>query len=48
MKKCTRCKGKGWRILIVGPHIVDGGQATPGGKAKYDCRLCKGTGKKSK
>ena len=43
--KCSRCRGKGYRYLIVGPHIVDGGQAVPGGKARYDCRLCGGTGR---
>lgn len=46
-KKCPRCKGVGWRMLTVGPHIVDGGIAISGGKAKYDCRLCRGTGKTS-
>lgn len=42
---CPRCRGKGYRYLIVGPHIIDGGQAVPGGKARYDCRLCGGSGK---
>lgn len=46
--KCKRCKGKGWRWLTVGPHIIDGGQAVPGGRAKYDCLLCLGTGVEQK
>lgn len=48
-KKCPRCKGKGFRMLIAGPMIL-GSQGSPGGKARYDCRMCKGTGrvKKSK
>jgi hypothetical protein len=43
-KKCPRCQGKGYRILIVGPH-TEYGIGVPGGPARYDCRLCKGTGK---
>lgn len=42
--KCPRCKGKGYRYLIVGPMIL-GNQGSPGGQAKFDCKLCKATGK---
>lgn len=41
---CPRCQGKGYRYLVVGPHVIDG-QGVPGGRAKYDCRRCAGTGK---
>jgi hypothetical protein len=43
---CPRCKGKGFKLLIVGPMLL-GGQATPGGKAPFDCRLCCASGKVS-
>lgn len=42
--QCPRCKGKGYRVLIVGPHINDIG-AVCGGPARYICRMCDGTGK---
>lgn len=45
--KCPRCKGKGYRYLIVGPHITEFGLSS-GGSSKYDCKLCKATGKVSR
>lgn len=40
---CPRCKGKGGRHLVVGPHINEFG-AVPGGRVWYDCKTCGGTG----
>jgi hypothetical protein len=45
-EKCPRCYGRGWVALIVGPHINELG-AVPGGKIRYDCRMCCGTGRAS-
>lgn len=42
--KCDRCNGKGYRELVVGPHVNELG-AVAGGLAKYDCRKCNGSGK---
>lgn len=42
--KCPRCKGKGERSIIVGPHVRDG-IGFPGGPMLYECQMCGGTGK---
>lgn len=44
--KCDRCNGKGYRELVVGPHVNELG-AVCGGLAKYDCRKCGGSGKRA-
>jgi DnaJ-class molecular chaperone len=49
-EKCTRCRGRGWKLLTLRRSLTsagDAGERAPMQRARTQCLTCRGTGESS-
>jgi len=49
-EKCTRCRGRGWKLLTLRRSLTsagDAGERAPMQRARTQCLTCRGTGQSS-